>query len=136
MPTKAAPQPPATPIISIGPTIDKMHALRERKRTLDEQIKEIEKQYAELETALMDKLAAEGTTAGTGKLATASISEIVVGNITDWDELWAFAKKKGYSHLFQRRLSDPAVRELFERGIKVPGVEPFTRKRLNLRQRA
>jgi hypothetical protein len=39
----------------------------------------------------------------------------------------------GYFHLLQKRVSEPAYRELLEKGKKVPGVQPFTARKLNLR---
>lgn len=117
----------------IGPTIDKMNDLRETKRKLENEVKKIEDQYKELETALFAKLDAEGTTKGAGKNASASISESIVGNVTDWDKFNAYVIKTKFTHLYQRRLSDPAVRELFEQGKKIPGCVPFTNRRLNLR---
>lgn len=119
--------------VQIGPTIDALDNLRENKRKLQAEIDIIEGEYRELEEALMDKLEAEGSDKGSGKHASASITRSVVGNVTDWDKLNAYVKKTGYFHLYQKRLSDPAVRELFEQGKKIPGCEPFTKRRLNLR---
>lgn len=121
--------------VQIGPTIDKLDDLREAKRKLMTQVDELDNQYRELEEALMDKFEAEGSDKGSGKHASASITRSVVGNVTDWDALNAYVKKTGYFHLYQKRLSDPAVRELFEQGKKVPGCEPFTKRRLNLLHR-
>lgn len=124
---------PPKKLVSIGPTIDKLCELRDAKRALDAKVAEIETEYKTLEEQLMEKLDAEGTTAGKGTKASASITSGVVGNVTDWAAFEAFVIKKKFTHLFQRRLSDPAIRELFEKGMKVPGVEPFTKRRLNLR---
>lgn len=117
----------------IGPTIDKLNDLREAKRKLEDQVKVIEGEYSELEIQLMEKMTAEGTDKGAGKKASASISSSVVGNVTDWELFNGYIKKTGYFHLFQKRLSDASVRELFEQGKKIPGCEPFTKRRLNLR---
>lgn len=122
--------------LPIGPAIDTLAELRDKKRKLEAQIKDIETEYAELEQKLMDRLDAEGTSKGAGKNASASITETVVGNLVDFEAFAEFARKKNYMHLFQRRLSDPAIRELFDKGVKIPGVEPFTKRRLNLRSGA
>lgn len=133
--TAAATAPAPIPVknVAIGPTIDKLNDLRETKRALEVKVKIIETEYAELEEALMAKFEREGTNKGAGKNASASVTTSVVGNVTDWDAFNAFVKKSGFFHLYQRRLSDASVRELFEQGKKVPGVEPFTKARLNLR---
>lgn len=131
--TKDTPTKVAVKLGPIGPTIDKMNDLRERKRELEAQVKTVEDEYAALEELLMAKMDAEGTNKAAGKKASVSISESVVGNVTDWDAFNEFARKKNFMHLYQRRLSDPAIRELFEKGTKIPGCEPFTKRRLNLR---
>lgn len=119
--------------VAIGPTIDKLRELREQKRKLEADIKLVEAEYAALEERLMEKMQAEGTNAGKGKFASASITETVVGNVTDWDKVHAYIKKTGFTHLYFKRLSDPGVRELFQQGKSIPGCEPFTKRRLNLR---
>ena len=122
--------------ISIGPAIDQLNALREKKRKLESEVSEIEAEYKDLEELLMQKLESEGSRTGAGKTATVSISHSVVGNVTDWEKFNAYVKKTGFFHLFQRRISEPAVRELFDQGKKIPGCEPFIKKRLNLRSGA
>lgn len=124
---------PKTKALSVGAQIDALHELREKKRVLDSQVKEIEAQIADATEALMEKLKTEGLDKSTGKKATVSVSENIVGNVKDWDVLWAYILKTKQTHLLQRRLSDPAVRELFEIKGSVPGVEPFVKRTLNLR---
>jgi predicted nuclease with TOPRIM domain len=124
------------PTRSVGTIIDSLFQLRESKRQLEEQVKNLTTQYTELEEQLMEKLDADGLDKATGKLATAWVSSTVVANIDgeeNWKEFYAFIKKTGYFHLLQRRVSDAAYRELLESGKKIPGTQPFTKKRLNLR---
>jgi hypothetical protein len=118
---------------TIGSRIDALNQLREDKRALEEKIKVIEGSYHELEEALMEDLKTQGMDKATGKKATVSISSTVVGNLVDDKAFFAYVKKTGYFHLLQRRLSDPAIRELLESKGSIPGVEPFVKKRLNLR---
>lgn len=118
---------------TIGSRIDSLSQLREDKRALEEKIKIIEESYRELEEALMEDLKKQGMDKATGKKATVSISSTVVGNLVDDEKFYAYVKRTGYFHLLQRRLSDPAIRELLESKGSIPGVEPFVKKRLNLR---
>lgn len=118
---------------TIGGMTDKLITLRDKKREHEAEITKIEAEYKEVEERLFEKLDAEGTDKGNGKKGSVSISSTVVGNITDRDALNAYIKKTGYFHLYQPRLSDPAVRELLDSKGKVPGVEPFTKRRLNVR---
>ena len=133
MATAVAEKKPVVKPTVIGSTIDRMTDLREQKRALEAQVKVIEEEFTDLEEKLMAKFDAEGTTKGAGKKGSASITESIVGAVNDWEKFNAYVKKTGYFHLFQRRLSDAGVRELFEQGKKIPGVEPFNKRRLNLR---
>lgn len=132
-PVEPAPTPVAVKMDdSIGNIIDNIHALREEKRALEKKIKEIEAVYHAAEEQLMARFDAEGVTASRGKAASCSVSVSVSGNVTDWDAFNAFVKKKGYFHLYFKRLSDPALRELWEQGKSIPGVVPFNKRRLNV----
>lgn len=129
MATKKQAKPP-----SLGLQIDALFQLREGLREIQEKEKAQQALISEAEQTLMETMEREGVDKSTGKLASVSVSEVVTGNVVDWDALWAFIFKNKYSHLLQRRISDPAIRELFETKGKVPGVEPFTKRKLNLRK--
>ena len=131
----AAKKTPAAPkrAPSLGSQIDAMWALREKKRALEASAKEIEEQILAAEADLMEAMEANGVEKMTGRHASVSVSTSIVASVTDWDELWKFILKTKNTQLLQRRVSDPAYRELLEMGKKVPGAESFNKKRLNLR---
>lgn len=119
---------------SLGAQIDALFHLREKLREIQAKEKEQQELIAAAEVVLMETMEREGVDKSTGKLASVSVSENGIGNVTDWDAFWAFIFKNKYSHLLQRRVSDPAIRELFETKGKVPGVELFMKRKLNLRK--
>lgn len=119
---------------TIGERIDALAELRARKQDLEAQAAAIAAEYEAISAELMEAMEGQNTSKATGAKATASISTSAVGNVTDWEALNKFIKKTGHFQLYQRRLSDPAVRELWElKGSDIPGIERFTKKRLNLR---
>lgn len=126
---KAVPAKPRT----LGAMIDALDDAREVKRALAVQVKEAEAVFNDLAAEIIAKMDAEDTRKGEGKKAGASITEVVVAEIEDFDTFWAYARKNNYGHLFQRRISDPAFRELYEKKGAVPGLKPFTKRNLNLR---
>lgn len=126
----SAPKPPG-----LGGLIDQMWALREKKRELESAVKDVEGQIADIESNLMEQMAAQGVDKMSGAMASVSITTSTIAQVEDWDAFWAFIHKKKYGHLLQRRVSDPAYRELLEQGVTVPGVSPFSKQRLNLRAR-
>jgi len=120
---------------SLGALIDQMWGLRDKKRELEASIKDLDGQIANIESSLMEQMAEQGVDKMSGVLATVSISTNTVAQVEDWDAFLAYVYKKKYGHLLQRRVSDPAYRELLEQGQKIPGVTPFSKQRLNLRAR-
>jgi hypothetical protein len=118
---------------SVGAVIDQIWATREEKRRLEAQVKEVSLKIEEQESQLMERLEKEGLDKATGTKASVSVGTSVVADVQDWDAFWTYIFKNKYSHLLQRRVSEPAYRELLDAGKKVPGVLPFTKRKLNIR---
>ena len=123
-------------VVPLGKLIDQLNDAREAKRKHAEVEKQLNATYSEIEQTVLARLAAEGMDKATGKKATASISNVTVANVEDWDKFHAFVKKTGYFHLLQRRVSDPGFRELLEQkgaaAMAKVGVVPFVKQNLNL----
>ena len=132
MPTTAKTTKAPTTLLK-GTTVDKLVGLRNKKRDLEASVKSLEGQIEELQSQLLEEMESAGVDKFSGKLGTVSISTNVVANVEDWDALYPYIAKNKLWHLLQRRVSDPAYRELLDTGKKVPGVQPFSKKRLNLR---
>ncbi len=132
MPTTAKTTKTPTTLLK-GTTVDKLVGLRNKKRDLEASVKSLEGQIEELQSQLLEEMEVAGVDKFSGKLGTVSISTNVVANVEDWDALYPYIAKNKLWHLLQRRVSDPAYRELLDAGKKVPGVQPFSKKRLNLR---
>lgn len=118
---------------TLGQATDEMWALREEKRALAIKEKAINAKLEALETEIFGLLDGQDTRKAEGKKASVSISEATVGNVDDWDALWPYIIKNKYFHLVQKRLSDPGLRELWAQKKVIPGVQPFTKRTLNIR---
>jgi hypothetical protein len=120
--------------IPLGALIDSINEVRESRRILAAQDKELEATYKDLEEKIKARLDAEGMDKATGKKATASLTTVTVATIKDWDAVCKWVKKTGHFQLFQRRISDPAYREILElKKAGVPGLDAFDKINLNLR---
>ena len=118
---------------TIGAKIDQLHNLREQKRQLEEQVKQLQARMAELENDLIEDMDKQGVSKSTGALATVSISSNVRPSVDDWDAFYAYIHRYKYYHLLERRPSVSGCNELLETKGKIPGVVPFTQRKLNLR---
>ena len=118
---------------ALGKLIDKVFGLREKKAALEAQTKALAGEIETIESELMEAMEKAGIEKTSTAKGTASISTSTVASVEDWDAFYAYIHKNKFWHLLQRRVSDPAYRELLEQGKKVPGATPFHKKRVNFR---
>ncbi len=117
----------------LGTLIDNMQKIRVERAALAKKDKELEDKLNDLEKDVKERLLAEGMDKASGKLATASLKRSLVGNVKDWEKVYAYVKRSGNFQLFQRRLSDAAYREILEKkGADIPGIEQFNKIGLGL----
>lgn len=121
--------------LTLGEKIDKLSKLRADIRIKNKEVERLEGEKKALEAQVMEHMDVENIGSSRGKLATASISESVVPSVTDWDTFWAYVFRNKASHLLERRPHATAYREELEtrKGKPIPGVQPYTRRTLNLR---
>lgn len=134
-PIKAKTSVPTKPQ-TLGELIDSMWALREKRLTAEAAVDTIKAEISAIEAQIDERMEAEGMTKATGTKATVSFSYTTIADVQGdegWTKLYAYIAKNKYWHLLHRRVTDAAYKELLEAGKKVPGVEPFTKKRINLR---
>lgn len=118
---------------TLGSLADRIWASREEKRRLEAEVKSVNDAIAELEEELLARMDAENTDKASGTKASISVTKSIVADVQDWDLFWPYIAKNKFFHLVQRRVSDPAYRELLDMGKKVPGVQPFPKRKLNVR---
>jgi len=121
---------------TLGELIDSMWALREKRTAAEAVVDTIKAEISVIEAQVDERMEAEGMTKATGTKATVSFSYTTIADVQGdegWTKLYAYIAKNKYWHLLHRRVTDAAYKELLETGKKVPGVEPFTKKRINLR---
>lgn len=118
---------------TIGVKIDGLFKLREAKRGLEAEIKELVEKMDVLEQELMAQMDQEGVEKATGKLASVSTTSSVKPVVEDWEAFYAYIHRYRYYHLLERRPAVLGCRELLEQKGKIPGVVPFTQRKLNLR---
>jgi len=118
---------------ALGGEIDRLWALREKKRAAESVVNDIEGEINTLEAALIIRLDGEGLDKASGQRGTVSIGESINGTIEDWDLFTKFVARTKNFQLLHRRVTDTAYRELLSMGRPVPGLKPFTKRKLNLR---
>jgi hypothetical protein len=114
--------------------VAELDELRDRKRELNSELKEIDERFRALEAEIINDLDSQGVEMSRTSRASVSISEQTYPTATDWDAVWTYARDNDRPELFQRRLAAGACQELWQSGEDIPGAEPVTKRSLNLRK--
>lgn len=123
-------------VLNFGALADALHTKIGEIAKLQAKIKDLEGEKHDLENKLLAGMEGAGTDIVRGKKATVNISETQRYRIADMEKFEPFCNRKKAIHLFERRLSSAACKEMVESlgGKPIPGVEVFTQKRLNVRK--
>jgi len=117
----------------IGDIVDQLKDIKDEVDDLNAKLVLVKAKYNEKEAELYKAADEQKTSAGKGTRGSFSIGDSVVPQVKDWDLFYKFIHKNKWWHLLERRPSVVACRELFDTKGKIPGVEKFTKRKINLR---
>jgi len=123
-----------SPPITTSAIIAKLVEVRDEKRRIKEREKELTDEWRSLEMELLVRLEEQGMKKASTDDGTASITEVVLPQVVDWDAVYAHIKETDSFYLLQKRPAAAAFRELLDSGEEVPGMEPYTKKSISLRK--
>lgn len=118
---------------TVGAMIDRLAAKRGEIKEQAAVLKGLKEDEEKIEAEVLAKFEEIGTGTGSSKTQAATANDEVVPQVKDWDAYYAYIHENRYYHLLQRRPSAPGCRELFDTGVAIPGVEKFTKRKVNLR---
>ena len=96
--------------------------LRADKARLNDQIKTIDSELANIEKDLIDFMSAQGLNKLTSAGLTMSMKMQEIPAVEDWDALYEYVYENRAGYLFQRRLTAANAKELRDAGTEVPGI--------------
>lgn len=118
---------------TIGDIADEIVVVQAEIDAFESQKKAKEKERDKLKEELAQAAAKEGLTRGGGKGSTFTVNNETVPHAADWDAIYKYIKRHGYWHLLHKRLGTTACQELWDRGIKIPGVDKFTQTKVTVK---
>jgi len=119
-------------MMKLDEEIDKMFMLREQKKGLETQVKEVNEEIKQCEQNLLARLDEVGTTTARGTLASVVKTESLVPRIIDWGLVSDYIMENDAVYLCHRRISSGPWRELRDAGTDIPGIEPYTKIAISL----
>ena len=110
---------------SIGLCADLYSEVRELRLAMQKHTDTVKERETEIREYIINNLSKSDDTGAAGKRYRAQIVRKVVPSVTDWTKLWDYVKKTGRFDLLQKRVSDTAVKDSWETGNEIPGVDRF-----------
>lgn len=118
---------------NINALIDERATIKAQMDGLNKRLKEFRAALDQVDILLLKKLDDEGLNRTANGIASVSINEDTVPDVSDWDALYKHVIATEDFSLIQRRVSSTAYRELLKMGEAVPGLQPRTVRRINFR---
>lgn len=119
---------------TISTLINSLCDLKRSKKTLESELKSLETRILNVEKDLMTAMDAEGILESKSGIGKVTIGESVYPHVEQWDQFSQFILDNGYLHLLERRPAVLAYRELISMGKPVPGVLPYTKRKITFKE--
>lgn len=110
---------------SIGLCADLYSEVRELRLAMQKHVDAVKQRESEIREHIINNLSKSDDTGAAGKRYRAQIVTKDVPALKDWDAFTDYVIAHGRFDLMQKRLSDRAVKDMWEEGQDVPGVEKF-----------
>ena len=107
---------------TMGACADRLYEVRQERLAQQKIVDQLQAEESALREHIINSLPKTDTGAS-GQVARVSVVTKRVPQVADWDEFYKFIKKTGQFDLMQRRPSDAAIKERWENGKEVPGVD-------------
>lgn len=107
----------------LGEVADLLYATKQARLAKQKEIDELASQETQLKNYIIENLPKSEATGTAGKVARVQVVVKQKPAVKDWEALYAFISKTKSWEFLQRRLGEAAVKDRWEAGKTVPGVE-------------
>jgi hypothetical protein len=116
---------------TLGACADRLYELKDLKKQAKEAVDILEAEEKSIKEHIINSMPKTDSGAA-GKYARVSVVTKQVPQLKDDAAFFAYVKKHNRFDLMQRRLADAAVKEMWDAGKEVPGIEAFTAVTISL----
>lgn len=115
--------------------IAELGVLRETKKRFEFELSELKKRIDVQERCIMDAMDDQQITESKNAMGQkVTLSEAVYPSVEDWDAFHKWILEQGYLHFLERRPAVLAYREALNNNIPVPGVLPYTKRKITFKE--
>lgn len=119
---------------NLSTLIESLCSLKRTKKELEQRLKDNDKEIGLLEGQIMQAMDGEGVIESKNHVGKVTISESIYPHVEEWGQFGDYILDNRYLHLLERRPAVLAYRELLSLGREVPGVLPFTKRKLAFKE--
>lgn len=119
---------------TLNELIAQLGELRTEKKRLDYEANEIAKLITIKEHEIMDAMDDQQITETRGEAGKVILGEAVYPQVQDWDAFHNWILENHYLHFLEKRAAVLAYREALGQGIAVPGVLPYTKRKITFKE--
>ncbi len=117
---------------NLGACADQLFKTRQKRLELQKAVDELAAEESALKEHLINTLPLSEASGVSGKLARVTINVKEIAQVKDWEAFYKYVKRTGRFDLMQRRVADAAIKEFWENGKEVPGVDRFGAKTVSI----
>jgi len=114
--------------------IEQLGDLRTQKKALEYEANELGRSIELIERDLIVLMDSQHITESKSAAGKVTVGEAVYPQVQNWDEFHQWILENGYLHFLERRAAVLAYREALGQNIAVPGVLPFTRRKITFKE--
>lgn len=120
---------------NLGILADRLYETRQQRLELQRQVKALEAEESELKSYFLEQLPNIEATGVQGNYACVTLSASTVPTVRDWGAIYSYIYERKAWHLLQRRLNEAAIKEMWQDGGQIPGIEGFEVQKISVTKR-
>lgn len=117
---------------ALGACADKLYELKQERLLAQKVADKIEDEEKAIKKHIIDNLPKSEASGVAGKLCRVTAVTKEIPQIEDAEKFFKYVKTKNRFDLLQRRLSDAAIKEIWDDGKEVPGINHFNAVTLSI----
>lgn len=115
----------ALSVTDLAKMADEYWSARSQRLELEKQIKPIKEREDGLQAAILDAMTKLQVTAIGGTLVQLTTKTTYEPTVEDWPSFYSYIKETGEFDLLYRRVNAAAVKQRWEEGLSITGVQKF-----------
>jgi len=117
--------------LKLGEKVDYIKTLKDERASINDLSKKYTKKIELAEQDFANACFEAGTDIARGKLATASVTNVEIPEVEDWDELYEYIDNNKASYMLYKRIKLGPIQEIWNSGRDVPGVSKVKKSKVS-----